>query len=482
MVLARSTDGGATWTVSTFAHDDRYGNACCDPTLSWDAYGNLFMAWLDLEDSGAIPVAISTDGGATFRMLKVLRPNPPTVRAEDATAATRTRAKRTKGEKPGGGEKEREPSPKGSSVDQPTIVAGEGSVWLTWNNNGMMQASGARVTGLGQVGKFYKREDIPKSRDCSFGDIAIGPDGPGVRGLHQGQGGNAAPRSRPSARRPIPTGWGPKGSRRRRRSPRRTCSSTTRSAAALALGRRGDRARVGHRRDQPALGPALPAVDRRAAEREQRHRHLAPVLRRRGRHVERRPRVNDVTTNAQFLPRIALDPTTGNLAIGWHDARNDAGDHGFGDTDGKPNTDAMYYLTFSTDGGATFAPAVAVSGGVSNAKDARNGIDFGDYTGLAFFGGVAMPAWSDNSNSTGDNPAGAFKTFDIYTARVSRSDAELIDRRWRRGASSRPVRSTITRAGPTVSRISARSSLRLHAVERAERAEPLSEMARSARS
>ena len=61
-------------------------------------------------------------------------------------------------------------------------------------------------------------------------------------------------------------------------------------------------------------------------------------------------RVNDVTTNAQFLPRIALDPTTGNLAFGWHDARNDLGDHGPGDTDGKANTDAMYYVTFSTDG------------------------------------------------------------------------------------------------------------------------------------
>jgi hypothetical protein len=30
-----------------------------------------------------------------------------------------------------------------------------------------------------------------------------------------------------------------------------------------------------------------------------------------------------------------------------------------------------------------------------------------------------MPAWADNSNSTGDNPAGALGSFDIYTARVS---------------------------------------------------------------
>ncbi len=62
---------------ASFARDDQFGKACCDPTLSWDAYGNLFMAWLDIEDSGAIPVAISTDGGLTFRPLKVLRPGPP---------------------------------------------------------------------------------------------------------------------------------------------------------------------------------------------------------------------------------------------------------------------------------------------------------------------------------------------------------------------------------------------------------------------
>ncbi len=91
MILANSTDGGATWNVRPFAHDDRYGKACCDPTLSWDAYGNLFMAWLELEDSGAIPIAISTDGGVTFRMLKVLRPNPP---RREAIAALRSPEKR----------------------------------------------------------------------------------------------------------------------------------------------------------------------------------------------------------------------------------------------------------------------------------------------------------------------------------------------------------------------------------------------------
>jgi hypothetical protein len=419
MVLANSTDGGMTWHVRSFAHDDRYGKACCDPTLSWDAFGNLFMAWLDLEDSGAIPVAISTDGGASFRMLKVLRPNPPTVRAEDRDGRDEDEGEEDEGEKPGGGEKEREPSPKGSSVDQPTIVAGEGSVWLTWNNNGIMQASGARVSGLGQVGTFSKRRDIPKSRDCSFGDIAIGPDGQVFEVCTKDKDGTD-PRVTTIRTSTDPDGLGPKSFSPAKGvettnvqqfdgiPPQR--SRTVDAETGLAWDTDPTSAHFGRlyllwTDEQPNESNDtdiwLRSSDDAGAT------WSAPV------------RVNDVTTNAQFLPRIALDPTTGNLAFGWHDARNDAGDHGPGDTDGKPNTDAMYYVAFSTDGGATFAPAVAASAGASNAKKAQNGIDFGDYSGLAFFGGVAMPAWSDNSNSTTDNPGGALKTFDIYTARLT---------------------------------------------------------------
>ena len=392
MYVASSVDGGATWTVSSFARDDRFGKACCDPTLSWDAYGNLFMAWLDIEDSGAIPVAISTDGGLTFRMLKVLRPGPPKRReAIAATEARRDDGEGDGGEKPGGGEKEREPSPKGSSVDQPTIVAGQGSVWVTWNNNGIMQAAGAAVSGLGQVGKFAKREDIPKTNELQLRRHRDRADRPGVRGVHQGQGGHG-----PDGR-DDPRGHRPRRARAARLQPRRRRSGRPTSQQfdpILPQRSRTVDAETGLAWDTDQSSPHfgrlyLMWTDEQPNESSDTDVWLrssddagvtwsAPV------------RVNDVTTNAQFLPRIALDPTTGNLAFGWHDARNDLGDHGTGDTDGKVNTDAMYYVTFSTDGGATFAPAVAASTGVSNAKDAQNGIDFGDYSGLAFFGGVAM--------------------------------------------------------------------------------------------
>jgi hypothetical protein len=70
------------------------------------------------------------------------------------------------------------------------------------------------------------------------------------------------------------------------------------------------------------------------------------------------------------------------------------------------------------DGGQTFTKNIQISAGTSNSRDAHNGIDYGDYSGLSFYGGIAHPAWSDNSNSTGNNPDGTLHQLDIYTASV----------------------------------------------------------------
>jgi hypothetical protein len=125
-------------------------------------------------------------------------------------------------------------------------------------------------------------------------------------------------------------------------------------------------------------------------------------------------RVNDdATTNSQFLPYVALDPTTGTVAVGFHDCRNDNGVPPNG-TNMIPNDDAEYYGTFSTDGGATWAPNRRLSGGFSNAADAANGIDFGDYVGLSAFAGKLYAMWADNANCDGTNPNGTLHQFDLY--------------------------------------------------------------------
>ena len=126
-------------------------------------------------------------------------------------------------------------------------------------------------------------------------------------------------------------------------------------------------------------------------------------------------RVNDdATTNSQFLPYVALDPTTGTVAVGFHDCRNDNGVPGPGGTNMIPNDDAEYYGTFSTDGGATWAPNRRLSGGFSNAAAAANGIDFGDYVGLSAFAGKLYAMWGDNANCDGTNPNGTLHQFDLY--------------------------------------------------------------------
>ena len=95
-----------------------------------------------------------------------------------------------------------------------------------------------------------------------------------------------------------------------------------------------------------------------------------------------------------------------------------AGSTATADTNGTPNDDAQLWGAFSTNGGASFSTNFQISAGTSNASVAGNGTDYGDYMGLSFYGGVAYPAWADNSNSKGNNPDGALHKFDIYTAAV----------------------------------------------------------------
>ena len=103
------------------------------------------------------------------------------------------------------------------------------------------------------------------------------------------------------------------------------------------------------------------------------------------------------------------------MAVSFHDCRNDNGVAGSGGTNATPNDDAEYYGTYSSDGGATWAPNVKLSGGFSNAAAAANGVDYGDYVGEAAHGGKLYSVWADNANCDGTNPNGTLHQFDLYT-------------------------------------------------------------------
>jgi hypothetical protein len=118
-------------------------------------------------------------------------------------------------------------------------------------------------------------------------------------------------------------------------------------------------------------------------------------------------RVNDDPPGrSQFLPRISVDDTTGDISVCWHDARNS-----------PTNTAMQVFCTVAPPTGATpvFLPNAVISDGASTSNGA--GVEFGDYSGLDYFGGVSHPVWADTSNSTGNNPNGT-ANFDAYTDRV----------------------------------------------------------------
>jgi hypothetical protein len=390
MFAAVSFDGGTTWATRLIGDNDNLGAACCDPSLSFDGFGNLFLTYL-YNVGNIVPVALSTDGGLNFTLLgNIANPSTQTAASSERRGLFRF-------------------------VDQPTIVAGKGEVWVVFNAGGPLVATGAKVSGLGRVGGFAPVQVIPGTNNCTYGDIAIGPAGQVMQVCtltESGQGGGKLFVS------VDPDGLGPAGFGGRvfvtdthvggfdfiPPQPDRSVDAEPGLAWDRTDGLHSGRVYLVYTREVKNESDNTD-VEVRYSD-DQGATWSAPV------------RVNDdATTNSQFLPKISLDPTTGHLAVVWYDARNDTGTGGAGDTDGLPNTDAQFWGAFSADGQA-FTPTLQISAGTSNAADAHNGIDYGDYTGLSFLNGIAHPAWADNSNSTGTNPDGALHALDIYAAAV----------------------------------------------------------------
>jgi len=378
LAVGVTTNGGATWQRRIIgAAGDPLGEICCDEQLAWDRFGNLWMAYL-LNTNTDVFVALSTNGGATFTKVADIVTNG----------------------------------------DQPSIAVGANSVWVSYTRTpgNQIQAFGARVTGLGTFGSFSAPEKVPSPGNGDYGDTAVGPAGQVMvtyQNSTNGQGGadiyNAV----------DPDGLGPAGFAK----PVLTAHShvggfdfipaqpdrSVDAEANLAWDRSGGV----HNGRVYLIWTQEPKNESDDTDIMLQHSDNA------GATWSTALRLNDdATNNSQFNPAIALDQTTGNVAISWYDTRNDLGNGGSGDTDGIPNDDFQVWATDSTNGGATFVPNFQVSAGTSNAIDTNSFFDTGDYTHAAFVGGTFWPAWSDNSNSTGDNPNGTLHQFDLYTAKV----------------------------------------------------------------
>jgi hypothetical protein len=396
-------DGGITWTrqvIGTGGGD--LGDICCDEQLAWDHFGNLWMTYLHNVDPDTV-VALSTDGGLTFTKVASIAPTTP----HGSRSPKNAESKRT-------------PLLGNHFADQPSISAGADSVWVSYTSfpSTVIQAFGAPVSGLGQFGDFTSLESVPTANGRGdYGDTAVGPDGQ-VMVIYQdstgGQGGSHIYTAvDPDGLGPAPFG-----------DPRLLADSfvggfdyvpvqpdrSVDAEANLAWDRSGG----------PHTGRVY-AIWTQEIKNESDNMDIelqysdddgatwTPAV-----------RLNDdATVNSQVNPAIALDQTSGAVAVSWYDARNDLGQGGTGDTDGIPNDDVQIWATDSTDGGATFATNFQVSAGTSNAADAQSSFDFGDYTHAAFNSGLFYPAWSDNSNSTGTNPDGTLHRLDLFTAGVT---------------------------------------------------------------
>jgi hypothetical protein len=102
----------------------------------------------------------------------------------------------------------------------------------------------------------------------------------------------------------------------------------------------------------------------------------------------------------RFNHWLSVDPMSGDVNLSFYDTRNDSTGFRFG-------TDI--YFSQSTDGGQTFGlPNLRISTASSNEHDCNglfpcNAINYGnqqgDYAGLASFGGVSHPIWTDSRNN-----------------------------------------------------------------------------------
>ncbi|HEY2589911.1 MAG TPA: sialidase family protein [Tepidisphaeraceae bacterium] len=401
LMAATTSDGGTTWSATVIAKDNSaLPAACCDPSAAFDSFGNLFLTYLNSSDN-QVELLLSTDAGHSFTLLTQFNGN----------------------------------------VDQPTVVTGTGSVWLDFDRGNGVSVTGAPVVSLGSVGSFQPLQQVPGSANGQFGDIAVGPSG---QVMVTWQSDTSAHHSQMKVN-VDPTGLGGKFGK----AVLVGATNVPKFDYIPAQNTRGIDAETGLAFDTsggPFTGRAyLVYTDEYPAASGNTDIYVrysdnngatwsAPI------------RVNDDDgANSQFLPRIKLDPTTGQVAVSWYDARNDLGPGASGDVAGMINTDAEFYATVITPqaDGLLVSPNQQVAAAPSDAFDANSTIDFGDYTGLDFYGGTLHPLWFDNSNSTRDNPNKTLNQLNAYTADVPASSFA--------GAPKLSLGQTADPAGPLVS-------------------------------
>lgn len=310
----------------------------------------------------------------------------------------------------------------GRDADQPTVTAAAGSVWITFSDGNKTVATGAPVTGLGAVGEFGELANITGGKGATFGDIAISADGQ-VAVTYQ---------LRVGRRSILGVNIDPDGLGSEPFGPRVVATNTNVKLFDIvpAQHKRAIDAEVALAYDRSG-GPyngRLYILYTDVAKGVARDRNNTDIFLRYstdgGLHFGNALRVNDdEATATQLLPRLAIDQTSGQVAVTWLDTRDDQLASSPDDTDDKVGTDVVLYgaVATPTPEGLSITANARIAAASTNAAASDNEVELGDYLGLDFREGLLHPVWSDNSNSTADNPDGAGADLDLFTANVSAS-------------------------------------------------------------
>src|SRR6185312_5417345 len=292
----------------------------------------------------------------------------------------------------------------------PSGTNAAGSVWIKWTDaNNNVVIAGAPVTAFNAVGAFNAPETAP-GPGGDFGSISVGPNGQ-VMVAYQNNASGTGPDTvkaniDPDGLGPaglgnliVPTSTNVGGFSPIPPQPSRTIDAEPKLAYDRSGGAHNGRVYLAYVDRANTFSPDTDIFVRYSDN--DGATWSAPV------------RVNDDSVGngqSQLQPAIAVDQTSGNVAITWYDARNS----------GAADNTVQVFGSLSSDGGVTWLPNVQISTGTIDATVSGAGFfNLGDYDTMAFVNGVFYRSWADNSNSTGDNPAGSLNTFDTYTAAVT---------------------------------------------------------------
>ena len=377
---AVSADGGSTWGPLTGPDviiadaADQLPNAAGSPDVAWDQFGNIFIAYVAQNNQGII-ILNTDDLGQTFAGTQPIGTDPA------------------------------------SNATNPSVAVGGGSVWISWiaGTNNVANAA-ATVTGPGALGTYNVSLPGLAGATIGFPDTTIGPGGQAAFAI-QRPSDDAGPSDILTGRDLDAAGPTPMDNILYNATSTEIGGVTLipaqpdygiNAGASLAYGPSG-RLYIAY---ADALAPGSNDTDIfvRYSDNDG-VTWTDPV------------RVNDDGGGAsQFLPSIAVDQATGRIGVAWYDTR-----------DSGAGTAVDVYASASVDSGATFHMNAKVTGGMSNqANSPPTGgaadVDFGDHLSVAMDAGILYVAWTDNSNSTGDNPDGGME---IYTSQIDTFPATI---------------------------------------------------------